>query len=262
MKNKLLLIIVLLLSHQLQASDSGQVMLLGTFHFQDAGLDVVKHKDIDVFAAESQEYLQGFSERLAGFKPTRVLLEYGPENDELINQRYQDYLAGTYELKANEIYQLGFRIAKQAGLARVDTFDNRDVEWEAEAMWEYAEQHDSAEMKTNKEIVAVISKESEQARASQSLRELLKRSNDPEQDRSNMDMYLSTNAIGAGDGYSGAIASASWWKRNFFMYANIQKMAGPGERVIAIGGSGHMAILKQFLAIDKRLEAVSPDPYF
>ena len=60
-------------------SDSAQVLLFGTFHFQDAGLDVVKHKDVDVFTAESQEYLQGLSERLAEFKPTRVLLEYGPE---------------------------------------------------------------------------------------------------------------------------------------------------------------------------------------
>ena len=77
-----------------------------------------------------------------------------------------------------------------------------------------------------------------------------------------MDLYLATNAIGAGDGYSGAVAAASWWKRNFFMYANIQKLAPPGERVIAIGGSGHMAILKQLLAIDTRLEGVAVNPYF
>ena len=262
MNKSLLTTIALLLAFQLQASDSAQAMLFGTFHFQDAGLDVVKHKDIDVFTAESQEYLQALSERLAGFKPTRVLLEYGPENDDLVNQRYRDYLAGTYELAANEIYQLGFRIAKQAGLARVDTFDNRDVEWEAEAMFEYAEQHDSPGMKTFNEIIETHTKEDEKARATQTLGELLKRSNDPEEDRSNMDLYLATNSIGAGDGYSGAIASASWWKRNFFMYANIQKMAGPGERIIAIGGSGHMAILKQFLAIDKRLEEVKVNPYF
>jgi hypothetical protein len=78
----------------------------------------------------------------------------------------------------------------------------------------------------------------------------------------NMDMYLATNAIGAGDGYSGAASSASWWKRNFYMYANIQKLAEPGERIIAIGGTGHMAILKQLLAIDRRLEGVPVDPYF
>ena len=38
-------------------------------------------------------------------------------------------------------------------------------------------------------------------------------------------------------------------------------MAEPGPRVIAIGGSGHMAILKQMLAIDKRLEGVPVNPF-
>ena len=46
------------------------------------------------------------------------------------------------------------------------------------------------------------------------------------------------------------------------MYANIQRLAQPGDRVIAIGGSGHMAILKQLLAIDLRLQGVAADPYF
>jgi len=88
------------------------------------------------------------------------------------------------------------------------------------------------------------------------------RSNTAEGDRLNMDLYLATNAIGAGDGYSGADASASWWQRNFRMYANIQKAAQPGERIIAIGGSGHMAILKQLLAIDQRLAEEKVDGYF
>jgi len=251
-----------LLSFPLPASEPGQVMLIGTFHFQDAGLDVVKPTDIDIFTGDAQEYLQTFTRRLQDFKPTRVLLEYGPENDELINGRYREYLAGEYELPANEIYQLGFRIAKLAGHERVYSFDNRDVEWQAEAMFEYAKQHDSPEMETFNEIIQAIGVEDEQARASMDLRGLLRRQNDPEMARRNMDLYLATNPIGAGDGYAGAIASASWWKRNFFMYANIQKRTGPGERVIAIGGSGHMAILKQLLAIDGRLEGVAVDPYF
>jgi hypothetical protein len=244
------------------ASGPGQVMLIGTFHFKDAGLDVVKTKDVDIFTEDAQEYLQAFTRRLQGFKPTRVLLEYNPENDALINGRYREYLAGEFELPANEIYQLGFRIARLAGHERVYSFDNRDVEWQAEAMFEYAKAHDSPEMETFNEIIQALGVENEQARASMDLRGLLRRQNDPEMARRNMDLYLTTNPIGTGDGYPGAIASASWWKRNFFMYANIQKRAEPGERVIAIGGSGHMAILKQLLAIDGRLEGVAVNPYF
>jgi hypothetical protein len=253
---------LLLISLPLFAAQPAQVMLFGTFHFKDAGLDTVKVKDIDIFTEANQAYLEGLTQRLQGFKPTRVLLEYNPENDGLINGRYREYLAGNYELPANEIYQLGFRIAKLAGHERVYSFDNRDVEWRAEAMFEYAKKHGSPEMKTFNEIIESYTAEDEQARATMSLKQLLQRQNDPENERLNMDLYLATNSIGAGDGYAGAVASASWWERNFYMYANIQKLAAPGERVIAIGGTGHMAILKQLLAIDRRLEAVPVDPYF
>jgi hypothetical protein len=253
---------IILFATPLYAGEAAKIMLFGTFHFQDAGLDVVKQKDVDISSVDSQQYLEGLTQRLAGFKPTRVLLEYNPENDEKINERYQAYLAGDFELPVNEIYQLGFRIAKQAGHDRVYSFDNRDVEWRAEAMFEYAKKHDSPEMKTFDQIIKQITEESEQARETLSLAELLRQQNNPVMERRNMDLYMATNAIGAGDGYSGAIASASWWKRNFYMYANIQKMAAPGERIIAIGGSGHMAIIKQLLAIDLRLEGVAVDSYF
>ena len=108
-------IILLMSSFPLVAEQPAQVMLFGTFHFKDAGLDLVKNEDFDVLSEESQEYLQGLAGRLQSFKPTRVLLEYSPENDEKINERYRQYLAGEFELPANEIYQLGFRIAKLAG---------------------------------------------------------------------------------------------------------------------------------------------------
>ena len=246
----------------LLAVQPAQVMLLGTFHFKDAGRDMVKVEDIDVFTENNQAYLEGLAQRLQAFKPTRVLLEYNPENEELINQRYRDYLAGKYELGANEIYQLGFRIAKLAGLERVYSFDYREVEWKAEPMFEYAKKNNAPEMKTVNELFEMHTAQDKQARATMSLKQLLQRENDPERERDNMDLYLVTNSIGAGDGYAGAIASASWWERNFYMYANIQKLAEPGERIIAIAGSGHMAILKQLLDIDQRLEAVSVDPYF
>ena len=244
------------------ATEPAKVMMIGTFHFNDPGKDVVKVEDVDVLDEASQQFLQQFAEQLAGFKPTRVLLEYNPENEELINQRYSDYLAGTYELGVNEIYQLGFRVAKASGLKAVQSFDHRDLHWQPEAMFEYAKLHDSPEMKTFNEIIERITQEEAQARATENLRGLLMRANDEERDRLNMDIYMATNAIGVGDGYSGADATASWWQRNFRIYANIQKVAQPGERIIVIGGQGHTAILKQLLRIDHRMEEEKVDGYF
>ena len=258
----LVALLTLLLGLTGHANEPAQVMLIGTFHFENPGKDVVKVSDFDVLAEASQQYLEAFAQRLAAYGPTRVLLEYNPENEAVMNQRYRDYVAGNYELGANEIYQLGFRIAKAAGLEGVQSFDHRELNWQAEPMFEYAKLHNSPEMAVFTETIEQYTAREDKARASMGLRELLVRSNDREQDRRNMDLYLATNAIGAGDGYSGADATASWWQRNFRMYANIQQAAKPGERVIVIGGSGHTAILKQLLEIDQRLVAVEVDPYF
>ncbi len=262
MNKFLIAILSLLFSWPLHAEEPAQVILIGTFHFSNPGMDAVKVKTFDVLSDESQAFLQAFTERLAAFKPTKILLEYNPENELLMNQQYTDYLAGNYELEVNEIYQLGFRIAKAAGLQGVQSFDHRDLQWNAENMFDYAKEHDSPEMKNFNQIIADVTRQENQDRDTMNLRELLQRSNDPEQDRINMNLYLATNAIGAGDGWSGADASASWWQRNFRMYANIQKAAQPGERVIVIGGQGHTAILKTFLEIDSQLEGVPVTSYF
>lgn len=262
MKKLLAAFIILVSSWQLRADEPAQIMLIGTFHFSNPGRDTVKVSDFDVLSDESQAWLQAFAERLAGFKPTQVLLEYNPDNEEMMNRRYADYLAGNYELEVNEVYQLGFRTAKLAGLQSLKSFDHRELNWNAEPMFAYARQHESPEMKTFDQIIENVTREQNRAMETMELGELMQRCNDPERDRINMDLYLATNAVGAGDGWSGADATASWWQRNFRMYANIQKAARPGERIIVIGGQGHTAILKTLLATDLRLQGVAVDAYF
>lgn len=258
---RLMLCLLLLLPLFSSTEEKAQVLLLSTFHFRDAGLDTVKVDDVNVFDADSQAFLGSFSQAVADFKPTHVLLEYGPDNEAEINNEYKQYLAAEFELPANEIYQLGFRIARLARLSGVTSFDHREVGWEATPMFEYAKQHDPASMAGFEQLVEQITEDEEKARATMTLKELLLRQNDPAMERLNMGIYVKTNSIGAGDGYAGADAAASWWHRNFRMYANIQRLAQPGSRVVAIGGTGHMAIIKQLLALDADRIAVDPVPY-
>ncbi len=48
---------------------------------------------------------------------------------------------------------------------------------------------------------------------------------------------------------------------NFRMYANIQNLANPGDRLVVIGGQGHTAILKDLVKIDSEANFVSVEPY-
>lgn len=246
---------------QAETPPPAQVMLLGTFHFNDPGQDAVKTRSLDVTAAESQQYLVELTRRIASeFRPTRILLEYTEADDELLNERYRQYVAGEFELRVNEIYQVGFRIAAASGLDHIEPFDHRDIEWQAEAMLDYAKHNDPAALKAFEERIAEITVSMQADQDKLSLKQLLVRHNSASDFALNKALYIQTNDIGAGDGYSGADAAASWWHRNFRMYANIQKAAQPGERVLVIAGSGHVAILADLLALDPEREAVDVRP--
>ena len=243
------------------AAPPAKVMLFGLFHFDNPGLDAVKFDTIDVMTPASQQYLVALAERLAQFKPTKILLEYNPANEAVMNQRYRDYLAGKYELERNEIYQLGFRVGKLAGLSAISSFDERTTPGNG-ALWEYMPEHEPATMQKLETLIADLSKQLQTEHQSLNLHQLLLKCNDDAEDRRNKDFYLLTNAAGADQrNYVGADASALWWQRNFRMYANIQIQAKPGERILVIAGQGHTAILRDLLLIDPRIDEESVVPY-
>ena len=91
---------------------------------------------------------------------------------------------------------------------------------------------------------------------------MLQKLNTPEEDRRNKDLYLLFNPVGAkAKSFNGADSTASWWRRNFRMYANIQLHATPGARILVIGGQGHTAILRDFVSIDSTIDEEPIAPY-
>lgn len=239
----------------------GKVLLLGMFHFDNPGLDAVKHTTIDVMQAKSQRYLEALSKRLAGFRPTRILLEYPEESEAAIQQRYTDYLAGRYELGRNETYQLGFRIARLAGHKRVYGFD-RQAPTDESNLWDYLHAHAPEKEAQFMAMIAKLSARRELEHQTLSLRQLLEQTNTESEDRANKSFYMLLNDVGVDEGqFHGADASANWWQRNFRMYAVVQNHAKAGERVLVIGGSGHVAILRDLLRSDAQRDEEPVLPY-
>ncbi|GAB3019736.1 DUF5694 domain-containing protein [Bowmanella dokdonensis] len=259
---RLLILLFFIHTGMVQANtDKAQVLFMGSFHFANPGADMVKTDQIDVMSSASQQYLQALAARIADFQPTPVLLEYAPQDDERINAQYQAYLAGHFTLPANEIYQLGFRIAMAANLKRVEGFDERQIQWAAKPLFELMAAHYPKEQVIFQQKIAEITSLLAREHASMTLQALLQIHNNAERDRLNKALYLSTNHLGAGENFEGADAAASWWHRNFRMYANIQRHAIPGSRVFALGGQGHIAILRDLLALDDQRREVSIQEY-
>ncbi|MDR7194606.1 DUF5694 domain-containing protein [Luteimonas terrae] len=243
------------------ASARAQVMLIGVFHFANPGLDVVKSDVIDVTTDENQDYLSGLATRLAGFAPTDVLVECLPRAQAKQDAAYAAWRGGTAALDVDETQQIGFRVAQAAGLAGVTCFDEGDVHWNGGPLFEYVAAHEPERKAAMDAVFASLSARATREQTTLPLPELLRLSNDPERDRENKDLYIVTNAVDAGSGFVGADASASWWHRNFRMYANVQKAAAPGRRVLVIAGAGHTAILRDLLEIDGQRDAEDVNAY-
>ncbi|MFN8547475.1 MAG: DUF5694 domain-containing protein [Candidatus Eisenbacteria bacterium] len=238
-----------------------RVMLLGTFHFDNPGHDAVKFTPIDVMLPEQQEYVVDLARRLSDFAPTKVVLEYPSSRDSLINARYADYIAGRLELPRNEIYQLGFRVARLRKHARVYGFDAALREHPS-PLWEYL----GTDSLAGRKFDALIQSESSRLQAlhsTASLKEVLAQCNDPREDDRNKGFYMLLNPVAAESGqFLGADVSADWWQRNLRMYALLQLLATPGERLLVIAGSGHTALLRDFLRADGERRAEDVRPYF
>ena len=245
--------LIWILTVQAQAQ-TAEVLLFGVFHFANPGRDVVRVDQVDVSTAANQLYLDGLAQRLCEFRPTTILLELDRARESDIRNQLDSYNAGESELPGtNEIYQIGFRVAKACGVEKIYGFDESEIGWDAEPLFEYLEKSAPDLLAAFNAEIARLQAAEAAAHRERSLRELLVRANDPEQDRLNKDFYLFTNAAGAGLGFEGADAAARWWHRNFRMYANIQRYATAGERVLVVAGQGHTAILRDLLGIDRRI---------
>ncbi len=238
-----------------------QVMMFGTFHFANPGLDMVKMDVVDVTTAENQMYLEGLASRLATFDPTHVLVECLPSRQARHDSAYGAWRAEQASLDVDETQQIGYRVAKAAGLERVICFDEGEVQWNSGRMFDYIGARAPERKRALDATYAGLSARENREQATLSLAELLQLTNDPSRDRENRDLYLITNDVDAGEGFAGADASASWWHRNFRMYANVQRVATPGQRVLVLAGQGHTAILKELLATDRQRQALDVRPY-
>ena len=232
----------------LNAGPKPKLMLVGTFHFADAGLDSYRPKyDVNIMEEKRQKELADLIEHLARFAPTKIAIEARAEDMERLNGRYQDYLAGKYELKPNEIYQVGFRLAKRVGLKRLYGIDvkgrmyHTDEEWKAEKA-KFALPDSSPWDERSKKLY----EDEDELKTTVSLLEYYRYINSAERLRIGHGHYLTGIFHAARDGdYFGPDNLSGWWyDRNLRIFDNIYKVIdSPNDRVLVLIGAGHVPIL-------------------
>jgi hypothetical protein len=108
---------------------------------------------------------------------------------------------------------------------------------------------------------AVVARESE-FNSTHTLLENLAHANRPESLIENHRIYVDILArIGKGDNHIGVDLVADWYKRNIKIFANVTRIADPGDRVLVLYGQGHVSILNQLFRDASDFELVDPLSY-
>jgi hypothetical protein len=239
-----------------------QVMILGTFHMDNPGHDLHNMKVDDVLSDQRQKELADVAARLLKFKPTIVMLEAQRRDPGAATlPRYREYLAGSLEPSRNEVVQVGYRLAKAAGLKETYGIDVGG-DFPYEAVQKFADAHGkSAILKNEGDKIDGWLKEASDTLATSSIGGTLRYFNRPERIALDNSFYQQMLQIGSGDEQPGAALVAAWNKRNFEICARMIQLTHPGDRAVVLFGAGHAFLLRQCVAQTPGFELIEPNAY-
>lgn len=230
------------------------VLVLGVFHFQDAGRDAYKPVfPFDVLSPKRQAELNEILTKLAAWKPTRIAIEAMPERQPRLDSLFVLYPGGGLDTLRNETYQIGFRLAKRLGLPGVVAIDAAARRLDSAMTEQEWENRQKALARgplsaTNWDArFTTLYRADDSLKAARSLSETLLYANSAERLATGHGHYLIGNLLnGAPGDYFGADGFVSaWYNRNIRIYSNIVRLIRtPEERVLVIFGSGHVPILR------------------
>lgn len=251
------------------ADPSAKLLILGTYHMANPGLDAVNVEADDVLAPRRQTELAALAENLAHFKPTKIAVEWPYDERKNLNERYRRYLAGELQLGRNEVHQIGFRLAKMLGHAEVYPIDYPmmmsglrydELDFDARKPAAPAPQTAAPAPAKPRELT-----EDELRLRRLTISENLLRANDPKLFEPGHAAYFVNFLPDQEDPvvlYSGADRMANWYKRNFRMFSNLVRITDfEKDRVLLVVGSGHLHILRDLADHAPYFCLQDPAPY-
>ncbi len=230
-------------------------MILGVYHFDNPGQDLVKSELDDHLSAKRQAEIEQVVAGLAAFKPTRILVE--AVSQEKLDARFRD----NRPLEATELDQLGIRLARRLGLPGLVAIDHRmDMDFDR-LMAAAQASNDQLFLDTFQSVMAEVQADLARQRE-RTVADNLRSMNDPANIARGREIYLQMARVKHGDDFAGPDVLAAWYQRNFRIFANLAAaVSSPDDRILVIYGGGHAAILRDLVAASPNLVLVEPNDY-
>ena len=244
-----------------------QVMVVGTYHFDNPGKDLNNPKADDVLKPQRQKELEALATALAAFKPTKIMVERRAKTPDLIDPRYAEFTPADLRKNRDERVQVAYRLAHRLGLRTVYAIDEQPGEGEPDyfpfgkvAAWAQANRAGDR-LKALMDEGAAIAGWIEQLQKQGTIGHALLEINRPERTQKDQSFYYELLRIGDTEQQPGSELNAMWYLRNAKIFAKLATVAKPGDRVLVVYGSGHNYWLRHFASTAPGYRNVDPTPY-
>ncbi|EEI93358.1 hypothetical protein HMPREF0765_1031 [Sphingobacterium spiritivorum ATCC 33300] len=251
------------------AQEKVKVILLGTYHFNNPGSDMIKHKERNILSEENQKDLDNLVEKISAsvYKPDQIFVESYFSTKQELNTNYQSYLKNQYHkftdtikrertkryYTEGETFQLGYRLAKKLKHQELYPIDSL-----IEMRFDILLKEVNSNPKLKKEFDSIKTSLSDNCLEKSNLREIFLCMNEKSKLDNNLGFYISfANKVMINNDYFGSNLVTDWYKRNLIMYSNIQNQLKPDTKsIFVLVGTGHAAIFRQLFEVDKNFELV------
>ncbi len=246
-----------------------QVMIVGSFHFDNPGRDINNASIDPVTTPAKQAELAAVAEGLRRFHPTAVAIErIAADPATLLDQRYPAFTPADLLTNADERAQIGYRLANLEGLTRVYAIDEQPDEGERDYFpfeklmaWATAHHKEAELAALNAPVAAYVADLSARQRT-ETLGALLADTNRRDHPvNGNMDLYYGLLQFGDAVEQPGAELNSGWYERNAKIFAKLMLTAKPGDRIVVVYGAGHAFWLRHFVENTPGYVLVDSVPY-
>ncbi|MBC9796302.1 DUF5694 domain-containing protein [Sinomicrobium weinanense] len=236
-----------------------EVLLIGTFHYNNPGKDAAKTKSFDVLSEESQKELNQISKAIKEYSPDRVFVEWPHEEQAELDSLFQLYREGKYFLNSNlsdfylknEIFQLAFRVAKDNDLKRVYAVDYTDTRFPFDSLMTVIKENKQSDLQKEieKAIRSFTTDFDNKIEQGASLLEMTCFMNTAQLRQISNKFHTEIPLLaGDTDNFTGAYLISEWYRRNLYIWSLVQKNTTPdNKKVMLLMGASHVATIKEFI---------------
>lgn len=242
-----------------------KILILGSFHMGQSS-DMFQLDQDNLLTEKRQQEVEEVCNHLKDFSPTKIAVEVEEKNSQQLNDKYKKYLEDTYQLQQNEVYQVGFRLAKELNLKEIHGIDwmekgvsNRSIE----EVFDWLKKN-QPELST--ELLGWLEEKINEEKNNKKYKTILEKYqevNDKSEIKRHHTMYVNYARIKSEEEYIGLDWLLWWYQRNLILFSNLVDLREEDKegRLLFIVGAAHVQIVSNFCKESELFEVESVENY-